>query len=150
MAEGDKIPRKGGPGITRSDLLVINKIDLAPHVGADLDVMRRDSLQDARRPAVPADQPAPGRRRGGRAAMGARTARITAEDFVTPPEFGGLTAGRAIRRPDRRRLRSNLTATDGRTGFGPIYQQVPLRVLPPFSFPGEPARSSTCSTRPPA
>ena len=45
MAEGDKIPRKGGPGITRSDLLVINKIDLAPHVGADLDVMRRDSLK---------------------------------------------------------------------------------------------------------
>src|SRR5207248_3093976 len=45
VAEGDKIPRKGGPGITRSDLLVINKIDLAPHVGADLDVMRRDSLK---------------------------------------------------------------------------------------------------------
>jgi urease accessory protein len=45
VAEGDKIPRKGGPGITRSDLLVINKIDLAPHVGADLDVMRRDSTR---------------------------------------------------------------------------------------------------------
>jgi urease accessory protein len=45
VAEGDKIPRKGGPGIARSDLLVINKIDLAPHVGADLDVMRRDSLK---------------------------------------------------------------------------------------------------------
>jgi urease accessory protein len=43
VAEGDKIPRKGGPGITRSDLLIINKIDLAPHVGADLDVMDRDS-----------------------------------------------------------------------------------------------------------
>ena len=43
VAEGDKIPRKGGPGICTSDLLVINKIDLAPHVGADLDVMRRDS-----------------------------------------------------------------------------------------------------------
>ena len=43
VAEGDKIPRKGGPGITRSDLLVINKIDLAPYVGADLDVMDRDS-----------------------------------------------------------------------------------------------------------
>jgi urease accessory protein len=43
VAEGDKIPRKGGPGITRSDLLVINKIDLAPHVGADLGVMERDS-----------------------------------------------------------------------------------------------------------
>ncbi len=45
VAEGDKIPRKGGPGICNSDLLVINKIDLAPHVGADLEVMRRDSLK---------------------------------------------------------------------------------------------------------
>jgi len=43
VAEGDKIPRKGGPGIMRSDLLVINKIDLAPHVGADLAVMERDA-----------------------------------------------------------------------------------------------------------
>ncbi|MFC6671798.1 urease accessory protein UreG [Marinobacterium aestuariivivens] len=43
VAEGEKIPRKGGPGITRSDLLVINKIDLAPYVGADLDVMDRDT-----------------------------------------------------------------------------------------------------------
>ena len=43
VAAGDKIPRKGGPGITRSDLLVINKIDLAPLVGADLEVMDRDS-----------------------------------------------------------------------------------------------------------
>ncbi len=43
VAEGDKIPRKGGPGITKSPLLVINKIDLAPYVGADLDVMDRDS-----------------------------------------------------------------------------------------------------------
>jgi urease accessory protein len=43
VAEGDKIPRKGGPGITRSDLLVINKIDLAPYVHASLEVMERDS-----------------------------------------------------------------------------------------------------------
>jgi len=43
VAGGDKIPRKGGPGITRSDLLVINKIDLAPHVGASLEVMERDA-----------------------------------------------------------------------------------------------------------
>ncbi|EMS69150.1 urease accessory protein UreG [Ruminiclostridium cellobioparum] len=43
VAEGDKIPRKGGPGITRSDLLVINKIDLAPYVGASLEIMGRDS-----------------------------------------------------------------------------------------------------------
>src|SRR5499433_2457729 len=45
VAEGEKIPRKGGPGITRSDLLVINKIDLAPMVGADLDVMKADALR---------------------------------------------------------------------------------------------------------
>jgi urease accessory protein len=43
VAAGDKIPRKGGPGITKSDLLVINKIDLAPHVGASLEVMERDT-----------------------------------------------------------------------------------------------------------
>lgn len=43
VSAGDKIPRKGGPGITKSDLLVINKIDLAPYVGADLSVMDRDS-----------------------------------------------------------------------------------------------------------
>lgn len=43
VAGGDKIPRKGGPGITKSDLLVINKIDLAPYVGADLNVMERDA-----------------------------------------------------------------------------------------------------------
>ena len=43
VAGGDKVPRKGGPGITQSDLLVINKIDLAPHVGASLEVMERDA-----------------------------------------------------------------------------------------------------------
>ena len=53
VAAGDKIPRKGGPGITRSDLLVINKIDLAPHVGANLDVMERDArLMRGERPFV--------------------------------------------------------------------------------------------------
>ena len=45
VAAGDKIPRKGGPGVTRSDLLVINKIDLAPLVGADLAVMEQDTLR---------------------------------------------------------------------------------------------------------
>src|SRR2546426_6280803 len=43
VSGGDKIPRKGGPGVTRSDLLVINKTDLAPHVGADLGIMARDA-----------------------------------------------------------------------------------------------------------
>jgi urease accessory protein len=51
VAGGDKVPRKGGPGVTRSDLLVINKTDLAPLVGADLEVMRRDAA------AVRADRP---------------------------------------------------------------------------------------------
>ena len=45
VAQGEKIPRKGGPGITRSDLLVINKIDLAPYVGASLEVMERDAAR---------------------------------------------------------------------------------------------------------
>ena len=53
VAAGEKIPRKGGPGITRSDLLVINKTDLAPYVGADLGVMDRDSrLMRGKRPFV--------------------------------------------------------------------------------------------------
>src|SRR5690242_1700494 len=53
VSGGDKIPRKGGPGITRSDLLVINKIDLAPYVGASLEVMERDALiQRGKRPFV--------------------------------------------------------------------------------------------------
>ena len=53
VAAGDKIPRKGGPGITKSDLLVINKIDLAPHVGASLEVMERDArVQRGSRPFV--------------------------------------------------------------------------------------------------
>jgi urease accessory protein len=53
VAQGEKIPRKGGPGITRSDLLVINKTDLAPYVGADLDVMARDAqAQRGARPFV--------------------------------------------------------------------------------------------------
>ena len=53
VAAGEKIPRKGGPGITRSDLLIINKIDLAPYVGANLDVMRSDTQkQRGERPFV--------------------------------------------------------------------------------------------------
>src|SRR5271170_342985 len=56
VAEGDKIPRKGGPAIRHSDLLVINKITLAPYVGADLEVMRRDSLlMRGKRPFIFAD-----------------------------------------------------------------------------------------------
>ena len=57
VAAGDKIPSKGGPGITRSDLLVINKIDLAPHVGASLEKMETRREKDAGRAAVRDDQP---------------------------------------------------------------------------------------------
>ena len=63
VAAGDKIPSKGGPGITRSDLLVINKIDLAPYVGASLETMEREFEAHARRAAVLFHQSA---RRGGR------------------------------------------------------------------------------------
>ena len=54
VSGGDKIPRKGGPGITRSDLLIINKIDLAPYVKADLNIMQRDALlmRGATRPFI--------------------------------------------------------------------------------------------------
>jgi urease accessory protein len=53
VAGGEKIPRKGGPGITRSDLLIINKTDLAPHVGANLDIMAQDAArQRGERPFV--------------------------------------------------------------------------------------------------
>jgi urease accessory protein len=56
VAEGDKIPRKGGPAIRNSDLLLINKIELAPYVGADLDVMARDAkVQRKERPFIFAD-----------------------------------------------------------------------------------------------
>ncbi|WP_425527906.1 urease accessory protein UreG [Yinghuangia seranimata] len=51
VSGGDKVPRKGGPGVTRSDLLVVNKTDLAPHVGADLSVMARDA--ERMRPGTP-------------------------------------------------------------------------------------------------
>ena len=52
VSGGEKIPRKGGPGVTRSDLLVINKIDLAPYVGASLEVMTTDALDDAQGPPL--------------------------------------------------------------------------------------------------
>jgi urease accessory protein len=56
VCQGEKIPRKGGPAITRSDLLIINKTDLAPYVGADVDVMRRDAAaQRGERPFVCTD-----------------------------------------------------------------------------------------------
>ena len=83
VSAGDKIPRKGGPGITRSDLLVINKIDLAPLVGADLDVMDRDSRKmRGEKPFVFSNIKA-----------GVGVAEIA--DFVT--EIGGLAGSEAER-----------------------------------------------------
>jgi urease accessory protein len=81
VAAGDKIPSKGGPGITRSDLLVINKIDLAPHVGASLAVMERDAK----------------RMRGARPFVfsNLRAGEGVAEIAHFIEERGGLTAGRA-------------------------------------------------------
>ncbi len=82
VAAGEKIPRKGGPGITRSDLLIVNKIDLAPHVGADLDTMRADTaIQRGTRPFVFTDM----RRRQGLDEI---------MEFLV--EHGGL-----VRRPER-------------------------------------------------
>ena len=72
VAGGDKVPRKGGPGVTRSDLLVINKTDLAPHVGADLSVMERDATAIRQRQADRLHEPEDRRRagRGHRAGSG--------------------------------------------------------------------------------
>ena len=139
MAEGDKIPRKGGPGITRSDLLVINKIDLAPHVGADLDVMRRDSRR------MRGDRPflllslRTGHGVDAITGMGSSAARITAADFVTPPELcDRRLAAEGAGRIGGVRLELAGDATAAR--LIRCYQQVPLRVLPAFQFgPGQPA-----------
>jgi len=80
VAGGEKIPRKGGPGITRSDLLVINKIDLAPAVGASLEVMERDTIRMRKeRPFVFTNL---------RAGVGVRTV----IDFIV--NSGGLTPGK--------------------------------------------------------
>ncbi len=79
VSGGEKIPRKGGPGITRSDLLVINKTDLAPYVGADLDVMARDAkTQRKARPFVMANM---------------KTGQGVDEVIAFLREKGGLAAG---------------------------------------------------------
>ena len=85
VAAGEKIPRKGGPGITKSDLFVINKTDLAPYVGADLGVMGADTLRMRERQAVRDDQPEdPGRAgRGGGLHRAARHARRTEPRFLS-------------------------------------------------------------------
>src|SRR6266404_2246309 len=124
VAEGDKIPRKGGPGITRSDLLVINKTDLAPHVGADLDVMRRDSR----------------RMRGERPFLlislrtGAGVDELlqwVRQQLASRPKL----AGRRLAADGAGRIggvRLELLPGPAGTALGSCYQQVPLRLLPPF------------------
>lgn len=84
VAGGDKVPRKGGPGVTRSDLLIINKIDLAPAVGADLDVMERDArAQRGDKPQVFTDL-----KRG-----------VGVDDVIAWIERDVLFAGEEARRP---------------------------------------------------
>ena len=138
VAEGDKIPRKGGPGICNSDLLVINKTDLAPHVGADLDVMRRDSQKmRGERPFLMVSLRQKEGRRGGDH-VGARAVRITREELVTPPEFLGVLptqnpAGRVGG------ARIELIRSGDETHLGTCYQQIPVRLFPPFELDSEPA-----------
>jgi urease accessory protein len=81
VAAGEKIPRKGGPGITRSDLLIINKTDLAPHVGADLAIMQADA----------------GRARGERPVVFSDLTRLTGVDEIIGfiARAGGLPAARS-------------------------------------------------------
>ena len=90
MASGDDIPRKGGPGITTADLLVVNKTDLAPHVGADLDTM----ADDAKRSAATCPSPSP--------ASPPTTASDAVADWVT----GRLAAWRATGHPYEPHLRN--------------------------------------------
>ena len=138
VAEGDKIPRKGGPGICTQRPARHQQDRPGP---ARRRRPRRDAPRqpaDARRAAVPAHQPAPGRRRRGGGRVGAAAVRITEEDFLTPPEFRGL---RLAPTPTGQvgGLRLELVASGGQTRLGDCYQQMPLRVLPPFHFAGEPA-----------
>ena len=92
VSGGEKIPRKGGPGVTRSDLLVINKIDLAPYVGASLEVMTTDAMMRKGRPFVLANMktgegssdyrfPGPSRRARSRRMMGFDIGAVGKRDF---------------------------------------------------------------------
>ena len=87
VSGGEKIPRKGGPGVTRSDLLVINKIDLAPYVGASLEVMARDAALMRKTPPLRHGQHEDRRRRRGGDRVHAREGRAR----------GGLSADRDSR-----------------------------------------------------
>ena len=100
VAEGDKIPRKRGPGVTNSDLLVINKIDLAPYVRADLAVMDRDARRRARRATLRPDEllHRPRDRRGHRSdRAGHRSVRCPADRVMTHDSRAAARHGRGHR-----------------------------------------------------
>ena len=106
VAGGDKVPRKGGPGVTRSDLLVINKIDLAPLVGADLDVMRTRRREGARGQADGAGVAARAAGRGAHRGVGHRAGR--GAPHVSPEQGRARrdrAAARRAARPGRQRMR---------------------------------------------
>ena len=140
VAAGDKIPRKGGPGITRSDLLVINKIDLAPLVGASLEIMDRDAQAHARRSPLRLHQPEDrGRRRPRprfrrdprwtelsgaprlRAAAGPPLTRLAALRQRSP----GKTR-RSVRHSPSRRAKPNSTRPTGFAGVAPPGPAMPV------------------------
>ena len=122
VSGGDKIPRKGGPGVTRSDLLVINKIDLAPHVGASLDVMARDVEGGARRSAVRVHEPEERRRRGGRDRVDPARAAVRSMSASPTDRRGRPTVGRHAR------LELVFSMRRGRTVLAHAYAEPPFRV----------------------
>ena len=139
VAEGDKIPRKGGPGICTSDLLVINKIDLAPHVGADLEVMRRDSLKmRGERPFLMISL----RQKEGieevvrwvKAQLASHVTR-----FLTPAGVPRLRVRTETPLARVGGARIELLRSGDETCLGTCYQQIPVRVMPAFRFDCEPA-----------
>ena len=107
VAEGDKIPRKGGPAIRHSDLLLINKTELAPYVGADLEVMARDCEADARRAAVSVRRSALGKGEG-------RAAGVAAARGAFRVSRDGCRSARSPAR-DRRLRRFPASSTSNRT-----------------------------------
>ena len=140
VAEGEKIPRKGGPGIMRSDLLVINKIDLAPHVGADLAVMAGDAAPDARQSAPSSSRTSDGR--GRRADHPNGSARVFCCRFDRPG------ADRALARVGRDgRLCLRFARRGDRTVLAHAAFTAPLHILAPVACLTRP-RWSRCSIPP--
>ena len=106
VAGGEKVPRKGGPGVTRSDLLVINKIDLAPYVGASLEVMARDAALMRKGATVRHGQHEDRRRRRRRDRFHPRQGRAVAAAPDARGPLAGPRAAACIARAARLRSRS--------------------------------------------